>query len=104
MIFDGLCGSCMHDYVCTYMQKIIKNTESSLDQKVVQRSSEILMLEKKYDALKKKHEQLIGLYSKYKRQENRISIATQTDQVIMSTHVRLKCYTKVYLSSSEITS
>ena len=53
----------------------------STNQKVMQQSSEIWMLNAKLKALRKEHEQLIGNHSKYKGQEHRISTAIQTDQV-----------------------
>ena len=53
----------------------------STNQNVVQQSSEILMLNAELQALRKEHEQLLGIHSNYKSQEHRISTAIQTDQV-----------------------
>ena len=39
------------------------------------------MLNAELKALRKKHEQLLSIHSKYKSQEHKISIAIQTDQV-----------------------
>ena len=54
---------------------------SSTDQRIVQQSSEICMLNAELKALRKEHEQLLGIHSKCKSQEDRISAAIQTDQV-----------------------
>ena len=53
---------------------------SSLNQTVMQQSSEILMLNDKYEKLKKDYEQLIDDHSKCKSQKDRNS---QTDKVNM---------------------
>ena len=76
-------------YVCMdimYMQERL----SSLDQTVVQQSSEILMLKDEYEKLKKDHKQVIDDHRKCKSQKDRNSVAIQTDQVNMinsCTHV-----------------
>ena len=53
----------------------------STNQNIVQQSSEIWMLNAELKALRKEHEQLLGIHSKCKSQEHRISAAIQTDQV-----------------------
>ena len=60
-----------------YMQERL----SSLNQTVVQQSSEILMLNDKYEKLKKDREQLIDDHSKCKSQKDGNSVAIPTDKV-----------------------
>lgn len=57
---------------------MFRSTENLLAQKGVKLSSEILMSNAKYEALKKEHEQMIN---KYESKDHRVSVAVQTDQV-----------------------
>ena len=55
--------------------------DSRTDQKIVQQSSKIWMLNAELKGLRNKHEQLLGIHNKYRIQENKVSTAIQTDQV-----------------------
>ena len=60
-----------------------RSSDSSLDQKVLQQSSEISVLKSELKALKEKNQQLIDIHIKYKSKKDQISVATQTDEVNM---------------------
>ena len=72
-------------YVYIYAHFCVQEIVRSTDHEVVQRSSEIWMLNAELKTTRKQieqlNEQLIGILTKYKGQEHS-STATQTDQVV----------------------
>ena len=60
------------------MQETLKSSKSSLDQKVVQQHSEILMLKAELEACKKDFEQLSGIHRKCRSQKEKVSVGIQT--------------------------
>ena len=55
---------------CIVLQEMHKSSSSSSDQKVIQQSSEIEMLNIKLETLRKQHMQLIDIHSKCKSQKS----------------------------------
>ena len=66
--------------LCIYANSCLQDVIRSTDHKVVQQSSKIRMLNAELKTLRKQYEQLIGIHTRYKSQEQS-STASQTDQV-----------------------
>ena len=76
-------------YIChvllVHIQELCKGDSSLSDQKVLQQESELMMLKKELETIKKQHQQLTDIHSKCKSQkENSRSISVQTDDQVAS--------------------
>ena len=63
------------------IQETCRGSSNSSDQKVIQQSSEIMMLNVKLETLRKENKQLIAIHSKCMNRKE-ISVSTKTDDQV----------------------
>ena len=63
------------------MQELCGSGDSSSDSRILQQSSEIMILKAELESLKKKHKQLTDIHSRHKSQR-KISVSIQTDDQV----------------------